>query len=181
MILPNGRYIIRPVIGNNRSILWLISSESKLLQTDCPPAIATRILRKMNNGIRERDLPAECFVEVINRHFPPNGTILLRQNVTGRYAVVDRELKWRGGQQKVLEEDQMISFVSLDQIEKDAEFKLIAPNGNKADGVAIRSKGKNRYLSVSDMNDEDRYLRPNCDISRAHRFVFESRYGFIII
>ena len=148
-------------------------------QMGLPPSlIASRIRREAmgKEKIRERHLPDECFVEVINRG--GDGIVLLRQVETGRYAAVDRELTFIRRAREVSEQDQMLSFyVTLNQIGlvgRDAEFELFAPTGNKADGLAIRSVGKERFVAVSGLN----FLHPIVkDISQATLFKFELRFG----
>ena len=177
MILPNGKYIIRFCVRDPDK-LWFIWVATQ--QTGLPPdAKATRIRRESveNEKIKEHHLPAEAFFELINSS--ADGTILLLE--TGRYAAVDRELTWLRNAREVSEEDEVISFFvrsnQFGRIGKDAEFELIAPTGNKADGVAIRSVGKDRYVVVSGVN----FLHPFCKrISCAERFFFEPRYGSII-
>ena len=116
----------------------------------------------------------------------------MRQTETGRYAAVDREcsLFREATVREVSEEDHEISFYvkhhQNGRIGKDAEFELFAPTGNKADfllqlrknnALAIRSVGKDRYLTISAIT-----LRPLCeDISQAELFKFEPRFECLII
>ena len=82
-----------------------------MMEMGLPPfAIASRIRREAmgKKKIKERDLPDECFIELINR--PADGTILLRQVATGLYAAVDRELAWPRKVREVSEVDEVISF-----------------------------------------------------------------------
>ena len=103
MILPNGKYIIRCFVGDTDK-LWFISGQPKeMMEMGLPPfAIASRIRREAmgKKKIKERDLPDECFIELINR--PADGTTLLRQVATGLYAAVDRELAWPRKYEKFL-------------------------------------------------------------------------------
>ena len=115
-------------------------------------------------------MPPECFVRVINLN-DGNGTILLRQSATDRYATVSQEPTFL--------DFPKISFL-FGTIGKDAEFRLIAPNGNEADGVAIRSVDTNRYVVV-DLLAGSNYLYPICefeDISANGLFRFERRFGY---
>ena len=148
-----------------------------------PLAVALRIRRETmgKKKIKERDLPEECFIELINR--PADETTLLRQVATGLYAAVDRELTFLRRTREVSEQDEVISFFvrpnQIGRIGKDAEFELFARTGNKADGgLAIRSVGKERFVGISGIN----FLHPIVeDISRASLFKFESRFGSFII
>ena len=175
MIFPNGKYIIRFCVRDPDK-LWFIWVATQ--RTGLPPdAKATRIRREsMENGkIRERHLPDEAFIELIN--CPAFGTILLRHVETGRYAAVDRELAFLRRAREVSGQDQMLSFyVTLNQIGlvgRDAEFELFAPTGNKAARLAIRSVGKERFVGVSGIN----FLHPIFeDISQATLFKFEPRF-----
>ena len=174
MNITNGEYFIRCNVGDLSS-LWFISGPTATQTGDDIHARGKSICRgTRTKKIRERDLAPECFVRVINLN-DGNGTILLRQSATDRYAAVSRE------QTSLFLTFPKISFI-FGTIGKDAEFRLIAPNGNEADGVAILSAGTipNRYVVV-DMLAGSNYLYPICefeDISANGLFRFELRFGY---
>ena len=168
-----GTYIIRCFL-NDLSRLCYISGPTNVNLSPQPSmhAIAKNIDRTMRTErVRERDLPQECFVEVIHRK---NGIILLRQYGTNRYATFNE------GKRK--EDDPKISFfafINIDAPGKVAEFKLIAPTGNEADGVAILSMNNECYVEIRE-SSEINYLYPICKfekISANGLFKFEQRFG----
>ena len=120
-------------------------------------------------------MPAECFVQVINRG--DDGS-LLRQIQTGRYASVDHDPTWPMTRptKKYFSADPMISFLFTNSSPTGDgdKFELYAPTGNVSDGVAIRSMETGFYLEI---DDED-YLHPVCEGSDgAVLFKFERRFG----
>ena len=175
MNLSDGEYFIRCNVANpDQSFLWLISGPTATQTGDDIHARGRSICRDTRTKkIRERDLAPECFVRVINLK-DGNGTILLRQSGTDRYATVFREQD---------EDPPKIVFRSLspDNIGEDPKFQLIAPNGNEADGVAIRAVANNCYVGVDMEISGSNYLYPICKfgkISANGLFKFELRFGY---
>ena len=172
MNLQNGEYIIRCNLADLSS-LWFISGPTPNDQTGQSHAIAMSIIR-VGGGerIKERDLPEECFVRLINNN---NGTISLRQSATNRYAAFDYCQTW--GIENLHEAK--ISFV-FGSTGNGREFQLIAPSG-VANGVAIRSMHNNHYVTVDMGLGRPHYLYPNCEfqnISANGLFRFELRFGY---
>ena len=170
MNLSDGEYFIRCNVANpDQSSLWFISGPTATQTGDDIHARGRSICRDTRTKkIRERDLPPECFVRVINLN---NGTILLCQTATGHYATVQDE------------DPPKIAFLGLspDNIGEDPKFQLIAPNGNEADGVAILAVANNRYVGVDMEISGSNYLYPICmfgKISANGLFKFELRFGY---
>ena len=166
--LANGKYFIRRYI--DAGTFWYISGPPKNVKPEEDMhAIAKNINRATRTEeIREGDLAPECFVNVINLK-DGNGTILLRQAISDRYAAVYREQD---------EDRPTIAFLSspLDTFRKDAEFQLIGPNGKDSVCVAIRSVSNDRYIAADLDSDRSNYLYPVLQ-KLSHLFIFEKRFG----
>ena len=185
MNLSDGEYFIRCNVGSpDQSFLWFISGPTATQTEQEIHAFARSICRDTRTKkIRERDLPPECFVQVINRD---NGTILLRQTATGRYATVNTQqtYSFMAGQEGD-DPAPKISFMFFSDSTRppkdNAEFQLIAPTGKVSNGVAIRSMRNNRYVEVDLDLCGPNYLYPICDfehISANGLFRFERRFGY---
>ena len=181
MNLENGEYIIRCFLDDLSNFCYISGppNVNKYVHPQpSPHALVKRINRDTRTKkIRERDLPPECFVEVIHRD--NYGTILLRQSATTRYATVYQEQT----SSSIDGNAPKISFIKFpDDPTRGpivaSEFKLVAPTGNEADGVAILSMSTECYVKINATTD---FLYPVCDdisqLPLQDRFVFEKRFG----
>ena len=178
--LQEGEYFIRCLLDSFSTLYYISGPPNVNLQIVSPqPSIHAKV-RSINRDtrtqrIRERDLLPECFVEVIHRK---NGTILLRQIATKRYATVYQNQT----SSSIDGNAPMISFIKFSDDPTrgpvDAsEFKLVAPTGNEADGVAILSMSTECYVEIGDVIY---FLHPVCkfeNISDNGLFRFELRFG----
>ena len=190
MNLQNGEYIIRCFLDDLSNLCYISGPPNvdPRREQPSPHAIVKHINRDMRiKKIREEDFSPECFVEVIhhdnvsgtiNRKY---GTILLRQSGTTRYAAVYQKSALLS---KAKREAPKISFINMpdpDAIRKAAEFQLVAPTGNEADGVAILSMNNDCYVEIRE-SSEINYLYPVCDdisqLPLQDRFAFEKRFGY---
>ena len=188
MNIEEGKYIIRCFcfLNDDSTFSYLsgppVAPRDQTVEesmTTCIYATVKNIVRAdMREKIKERHLEPECFVQVIRRD---NGTILLRQTATGRYATVNTQqtYSFMAGQ----EGDDPAPKISFFRYSRRppaeaAEFKLIAPTGDEADGVALLSMKNGCYVEISAIN----YLHPVCErISQLpddSLFVFERRFGY---
>ena len=184
MNLPEGEYIIRCFLDDLSNLCYISGppNVNKYVHPQpSPHAIVKSINRDMRiKKIREEDLPPECFVEVIHRD-NVNGTILLRQSATTRYATVYQEPALLSNAKR---EAPKISFIKFPDLTRGpvvaSEFKLVAPTGDEADGVAILSMKNGCYVEIRE-SSEINYLYPVCDdisqLPLQDRFAFEKRFG----
>ena len=177
MNLPEGEYIIRCFLDDLFNLCYISGppNVNKYVHPQpSPHAIVKSINRDMRiKKIREEDFSPECFVEVIHRD-NVNGTILLRQSATIRYATVYQESALLSTKR----EAPKISFIKFpDDPTRGpivaSEFKLVAPTGDEADGVAILSMSTECYVKINTTTD---FLHPVCDdisqLQLQDRFVF---------
>ena len=184
MNIAEGTYIIRCFLDDKSKLCYISGPPNVDLRRVDPQPSMHAIVESINRYTRtkkiwEEDLPPECFVELIHRD---NETISLRQSATKLYATFNKESELLSEALR-REDDPKISFIAFSNISaigKASEFKLVAPTGNEADGVAILSMKNGCYVEIRESN-EIYYLYPVCNdisqLSLQNLVKFELRFG----